>query len=106
MPPKAGEASLSEENTAKKNSYLLDSFKYYAAAVERARFEEWPEDKYLDRGTRSVQEKTNPIDVPTNCSRRSVRAENDSEQLLCNILPIRTVKEGAQSAGSQAGLAP
>jgi hypothetical protein len=37
-----------EENAAKKNSYWLESFKYYAAAVDRARSEDWPDDAWRD----------------------------------------------------------
>ena len=36
----------SEENAEKKNAHLLESFKYYAAAAERARSEDWPEDAW------------------------------------------------------------
>jgi hypothetical protein len=31
---------------AKKNSYLLESFKHYAAAAERARSADWPDDAW------------------------------------------------------------
>jgi WD40 repeat protein len=36
-------AAFSEETGARKNSYWLESFKYYAAASERARSEDWPD---------------------------------------------------------------
>jgi len=39
-------AALLEENLAKKNSLQLESFKYYAAAAERARIEDWPDDAW------------------------------------------------------------
>jgi WD40 repeat protein/TPR repeat protein len=39
-------AAFSEETSAKKDSYLLDSFRYYAAAAERARTEDWPDDAW------------------------------------------------------------
>jgi WD40 repeat protein/TPR repeat protein len=35
--------SVSAEDAAKKNSSLLEAFKYYAAASERARMEDWPD---------------------------------------------------------------
>jgi TPR repeat protein len=40
---RADGAAFSEENAAKKNSYWLESFKYYAAAADRARSEDWPD---------------------------------------------------------------
>ena len=45
---RADGAAFAEENTAKKNSYWLESFKYYAAAVDRARSEDWPDDAWRD----------------------------------------------------------
>jgi WD40 repeat protein/TPR repeat protein len=39
-------AAFSEPDIAKKNSYLLDAFKYYAAAAERARREDWPDEAW------------------------------------------------------------
>jgi WD40 repeat protein/serine/threonine protein kinase len=39
-------AAFSEENAAKRNSYWLESFKYYAAAADRARSEDWPDDAW------------------------------------------------------------
>ena len=39
-------AAVAEGNAAKKNALLLESFKYYAAAAERARRENWPEDAW------------------------------------------------------------
>ena len=38
--------AFSEHNAAKKQSYLLESFRYYAAAAERARREDWPDDAW------------------------------------------------------------
>ena len=43
---RADGAAFSEENAAKKNSYWLESFKYYAAAADRARSEDWPDDAW------------------------------------------------------------
>jgi WD40 repeat protein/serine/threonine protein kinase/TPR repeat protein len=39
-------AAFSEQNAAKRNSYWLESFKYYAAAADRARSEDWPDDAW------------------------------------------------------------
>jgi hypothetical protein len=39
-------AAFSEANAAKKIAYQLESFKYYAAAAERARREDWPDDAW------------------------------------------------------------
>jgi TPR repeat protein len=36
-------AAFSAANPAKRDSYLVDSFKYYAAAAERARSADWPD---------------------------------------------------------------
>jgi WD40 repeat protein/serine/threonine protein kinase len=43
---RADGTAVSEENTAKRNSSLLESFKYYAAAAERARIEDWPDEAW------------------------------------------------------------
>jgi len=43
-----GVAALSAESAAEKNSHLLESFKYYAAAAEVARSEDWPDDAWRD----------------------------------------------------------
>jgi TPR repeat protein len=40
----ADSTASSEQNTAKSNLSLLESFKYYAAASERARIETWPDE--------------------------------------------------------------
>lgn len=42
----ADEAASVESDPAKRKSRLLDSFKYYAAAAERARTEDWPDDTW------------------------------------------------------------
>jgi TPR repeat protein len=39
-------AAFSEQNAAKRKSYWLESFKYYAAAADRARSEDWPDDAW------------------------------------------------------------
>jgi TPR repeat protein len=39
-------AAFAEQNAAKRNSYWLASFKYYAAAADRARSEDWPDDAW------------------------------------------------------------
>ena len=39
-------AAFAEQNDAKSNSYLLESFKYYAAASELAYREDWPDDSW------------------------------------------------------------
>jgi eukaryotic-like serine/threonine-protein kinase len=41
-------AAVAEGNAAKKNVLLLEAFKYYAAAAERARRENWPDDAWRD----------------------------------------------------------
>jgi TPR repeat protein len=41
-------AASSAESAAQKNSHLLKSFKYYAAAAEVARNEDWPDDAWRD----------------------------------------------------------
>jgi hypothetical protein len=43
---RADSTAFSEENTARRNSSLLESFKYYAAATERARIEDWPDEAW------------------------------------------------------------
>ena len=43
---KADEAAFVESDPAKRKSHLLESFKYYAAAAERARMEDWPDDAW------------------------------------------------------------
>jgi WD40 repeat protein/serine/threonine protein kinase/TPR repeat protein len=40
------DAASHEENVEKKTAHLLESFKYYAAAAERSRREDWPEDAW------------------------------------------------------------
>jgi TPR repeat protein len=42
----ADESAFSEPDAAKEKSLLLASFKYYAAAAERARTEDWPDDAW------------------------------------------------------------
>ena len=37
-------AALAAENSANRDAHLLQAFKYYAAAAERARLEDWPDD--------------------------------------------------------------
>jgi WD40 repeat protein len=43
---RADDAAFSEGNAAKRHSDWLESFKYYAAAAERARIENWPDDAW------------------------------------------------------------
>jgi WD40 repeat protein/tRNA A-37 threonylcarbamoyl transferase component Bud32 len=43
---RAGDAAFSETDPAKRNRYRLDSFRHYAAAAERARIEDWPDEAY------------------------------------------------------------
>ncbi len=43
---RADGAAFSEENAAKRNSYWLESFRYYAAAADRGRSEDWPDDAW------------------------------------------------------------
>jgi WD40 repeat protein len=43
---RAEDAAVSEDDAAKRNALLLDSFKYYAAASERSRIEDWPDDAW------------------------------------------------------------
>jgi WD40 repeat protein len=43
---KAGEAAFSETDPAKRNGYRLESFRRYAAAAERARIEDWPDEAH------------------------------------------------------------
>jgi WD40 repeat protein/serine/threonine protein kinase len=43
---KAGDAAFSETDPAKRNGYRLESFRRYAAAAERARIEDWPDEAY------------------------------------------------------------
>jgi TPR repeat protein len=40
------EAAFAERNVSKQAATWLESFKYYAAAVERARIEDWPEEAW------------------------------------------------------------
>jgi len=39
-------SALAEDNLAKRHDSLLDAFKYYAAASDRARTEDWPDDAW------------------------------------------------------------
>jgi WD40 repeat protein/tRNA A-37 threonylcarbamoyl transferase component Bud32 len=39
-------AAFAEQNAAKKTAHFLESFKYYAAASDRARREDWPDDAW------------------------------------------------------------
>jgi WD40 repeat protein/serine/threonine protein kinase/TPR repeat protein len=41
-------AAFSEQSAANRNSYWLESFKYYTAATDRARSEDWPDDAWRD----------------------------------------------------------
>ena len=43
---KADEVAFFESDPVKRKAYLLESFKYYAAAAERARTEDWPDDAW------------------------------------------------------------
>jgi TPR repeat protein len=43
---RAGEAAFAETDPAKRNAHRLESFRYYAAAAERARIEDWPDEAY------------------------------------------------------------
>jgi TPR repeat protein len=43
---RAGDAAFSETDPAKRNGYRLESFRHYAAAAERARIEDWPDEAY------------------------------------------------------------
>jgi TPR repeat protein len=43
---RAGEAAFAETDLANRNTHRLESFRYYAAAAERARIEDWPDDAY------------------------------------------------------------
>jgi TPR repeat protein len=43
---RADSAAASEQNTAKGNSSLLESFRYYTAAAELARIEGWPDEAW------------------------------------------------------------
>jgi WD40 repeat protein len=45
---KADQAAFAESDPAKRKAHLLESFKYYAAAAERARTEDWPDDAWRD----------------------------------------------------------
>jgi hypothetical protein len=40
------DAAFTNEDTAAKNQLLLEAFKYYAAASERAGIEDWPDDTW------------------------------------------------------------
>jgi WD40 repeat protein/serine/threonine protein kinase len=42
----ADEAAFAEWDPGKSKAYLLEAFKYYAAAAERARTEDWPDDAW------------------------------------------------------------
>lgn len=41
-------AAATDEDAALRNSHLLDAFKHYAVATERARREDWPDDAWKD----------------------------------------------------------
>jgi TPR repeat protein len=43
---RADDAAFSETDRARKKEYRLDSFRHYAAAAERARIEDWPDEAY------------------------------------------------------------
>jgi WD40 repeat protein/TPR repeat protein len=43
---RSGEAAFLETDAAKRNAYRLESFTHYAAAAERARIEDWPDEAY------------------------------------------------------------
>jgi TPR repeat protein len=43
---KADEVAFFESDPGKRKAHLLESFKYYAAAAERARTEDWPDDAW------------------------------------------------------------
>src|SRR5262249_27656513 len=45
---RADEAAFSETDAAKRKSYLLEAFKHYAAAADRAVTEDWPDDAWRD----------------------------------------------------------
>ncbi len=45
---RADNAAFPEQIAARRNTYWLDSFKYYAAATESARREDWPNDAWRD----------------------------------------------------------
>jgi TPR repeat protein len=40
----ADEAAATEENTDRRDAHLLEAFRYYAAAAERARVEDWADE--------------------------------------------------------------
>lgn len=41
-------SAFAADSTVARNKYLLQAFSYYAAAVERARVEDWPDDAWRD----------------------------------------------------------
>ena len=43
---RAGDAAFRETDDVRRNAYRLESFRQYAAAAERARIEEWPDEAY------------------------------------------------------------
>jgi WD40 repeat protein/TPR repeat protein len=43
---RAGEAAWSETDAAQRNRYRLDSLRYFGAAAERARIDDWPDEAY------------------------------------------------------------
>jgi len=43
---KEDHAALAEQNSTQRNAHLLQAFKYYTAAAERARLEDWPDDAW------------------------------------------------------------
>jgi WD40 repeat protein len=43
---RAADAAFAESDPAKRNGYRLESFRHYAAAAERARIEDWPDEAY------------------------------------------------------------
>ena len=45
---RADSAAFAEQIAARRSAYWLESFKYYAAAAERARREDWPNDAWRD----------------------------------------------------------
>jgi TPR repeat protein len=45
---RAEDAAVSEDDAAKRSALLLESFRYYAAASERSRIEDWPNDAWRD----------------------------------------------------------
>jgi WD40 repeat protein len=43
---KEDRAAFAPENSTSRNAHLLEAFRYYAAAAERARVEDWPDDAW------------------------------------------------------------